>query len=326
MPDGLATGVVVTLDAAPATSAGQSVRLPLHKPRATYVFLALIGLVFVLETVLILQVSGSLDLAVMNSSADPRLRMLSTQVLFFLGAQVNGQVWANGEYWRLLAAAFLHIGLMHLAFNGWALYILGRDVEAFLGTPRFVIIYLFAGLFGNVAYYLLGDNVLSAGASGAIFGLIGAEAAFFLRNRKLLGSPGRQRLTNLAILIVINLVFGFAGTGINNLAHLGGLFAGVALALALTPKYEVTWQWDGNTPVPRLVNSTPVWIQVGAVFLAVVLLLGGVRLGDQRWAGEVPALRQPGVALMQEVPYVSYHLASFGGPPAGDRGGLVSGE
>jgi len=326
VPDGLAAGVVVTFDSTSARPASQGVRLPLHKPRATYVFLAMIGLVFVLETLLIWQASGSLDLAIMNSSTNPRGRMLSSQVLFFLGAQVNRQVWANGEYWRLVTPMFLHIGIMHLAFNGWALYILGRDVEAFFGTARFVIIYLFAGLFGNVAFYLWGDNILSAGASGAVFGLIGAEVAFFLRNRKLLGSPGRQRLTNLAILIGINLAFGFAGTGINNLAHLGGLFAGVALALALTPKYEVTWQWDGNTPVPHLVNSTPVWLQVGAVLVSVVLLIGGVRLGDQRWAGLAAALRQPGEALIREVPYVSYHLAGFGSPPAGDRGSLVSGE
>jgi rhomboid protease GluP len=250
-----------------------------------------------------------------------------------LGAQMNTLV-AQGEYWRLLAAMFLHIGLAHLAFNGWALYSLGRDVEAFYGSRRFAAIYFLAGLFGNVAFYLFGDRVLSAGASGAIFGLVGAEIAFFLRNRQLFGSLGRQRLMNLAILVGINLVYGFVGAGINNLAHLGGLFAGLLLGLALTPRYEVAWRWAGSNPEPRLVNTTPVWVQAGSVGIAVILLVTGISLGDQLWAGRATPRqlgegfqpRQQKVTLVEEVPHVSYRITSFNSSSFSDRGGLVSGE
>src|SRR5690606_27093416 len=115
------------------------------------------------------------------------------------------------------------IGLQHILFNGWALFSVGREVEAMYGSLWFTVIYLAAGLAGNIGYYWLGDSVLSAGASGAVFGLIGAEAAFFLTNRSLFGKLGSQRLGNLGVLIAINLVFGFTVPGINNIAHLGGL-------------------------------------------------------------------------------------------------------
>ena len=188
------------------------VRLPLSRPAITYVMLGAIVFVFILESV----TGGSTN----------------SQNLIRLGAQVNSAV-ANGELWRLLAAMFLHIGVSHIAFNGWALFSLGTDVEGFYGPVRFALIYFFAGLLGNIAYYLLGPDGISAGASGAVFGLIGAEVAFFLANRELFGSFGRQRLGNLGVLIAINLFFGFTVPGINNLAHLGGLVGGLLLGWGL---------------------------------------------------------------------------------------------
>ncbi len=251
-----------------------SLALPLAKPRVTYVLLGLILVAFLAETVL----GGS-------------TRM---QVLVMLGAQVNLLVW-EGEMWRFLTAMFLHIGVTHLMFNGWALYSLGRDVEAFYGSGRFTVIYFCAGLFGGLAYYLLGAPqtavTVSAGASGAVFGIIGAELAFWLRNRELFGAFSRQRLINLGILVAINLFFGFTIPGINNLAHLGGLASGFLLALALTPHYGVVLKWSDLGPMPRLVNTNSIPAQVAAVVLALLLLFAGLVLGDQRWTALAPFLK-----------------------------------
>ena len=258
----------------PAAPHQASLALPLAKPRITYVLLGLILAAFLAETVL----GGS----------------TSMRTLVMLGAQVNVLVW-EGQVWRLLTAMFLHIGVQHILFNGWALYSLGRDVEMFYGSVRFTILYFVAGLFGGVAYYLLGAPTtavtVSAGASGAVFGIIGAELAFWLRNRELFGTFGRQRLLNLGILIAINLFFGFTVPGINNLAHLGGLIPGFLLALALAPHYGVVLKWSDLGPTPRLANTTSTMIQVAAVVLALLLLLAGFALGDQRWTELVPLLK-----------------------------------
>lgn len=240
----------------------QRLRLPLTRPKLVYGLLALIAVTFVLETVS----GGSTNLATLER----------------LGAQINVNV-AAGEVWRLLAAMFLHIGLMHLAFNSWALLSLGRDIEAFYGSFWFAVIYFIAGLFGNVAYYLFGGAILSAGASGAVFGLIGAEVAFFLRNRDVFGKFGRERLSNLAVLIGINLVFGFTVRGINNYAHLGGLLSGLALGLMLAPQYGLAWSLVGGAPVAQWMDRRKMPVRILAVAVALTLLVGGVMLGNQRW-------------------------------------------
>lgn len=250
------------------------VAIPLSRPRLVYVLLALIGVAFGLETVL----GGS----------------TRTAVLVSLGAQVNLLVW-EGEAWRLLTAMFLHIGVSHLLFNGWALYSLGRDVEAFYGTGRFATVYFASGLFGGLAFYLLGGTqtavTVSAGASGAIFGIIGAELAYWVRNRKLFGAFGKQRLLNLAMLIGINLVFGFTIPGINNLAHLGGLVSGFLMALVLAPRYEMSWSWVGLSPSPALIDKNPAWLPIAVAAVAVLLIVAGLAVGDQRWAALAATLR-----------------------------------
>jgi rhomboid protease GluP len=248
---------------------GTRVGLPLARPILASILLGIIVLVFLVQSVL-------------SGSTDPNL-----EVLVFLGAQVNIFV-AEGEYWRLVSSMFLHIGLMHLAFNGWALFIFGREVESLYGTLRFAIIYFLSGIAGGLAYYVLGEPAIpSAGASGAIFGIVGAEIAYFLRNRRLFGHLSRQRLGNLAAIVAINLFIGFTVRGINNLAHMGGLLAGLVLGLGLTPTYAL--HWEGLVPRPRLHNRNSLVTQVVVVGLALVLLAAAVRLGDQRWAQLVTA-------------------------------------
>lgn len=137
----------------------------------------------------------------------------------------------TGEWYRLVTAMFLHYGLVHLLLNMWALWVLGRELEALLGPLRFLALYLVAGLGGNVAAYLFSSpNAASAGASTAIFGLF---AAVFVLMRRL----GRDTSAIVPIL-VINLIFTFTVPGISIPGHVGGLVTGAAMAwvLAYAPR------------------------------------------------------------------------------------------
>ncbi len=229
--------------------------LPLHRPVATWVLLGLIVVAFAVETV----AGGS----------------TRTEVLVRLGAKVTVLI-AAGEYWRLFTAIFLHIGLMHLFFNSYALLAIGTELERLLGPGRFLAIYLLAGLFGNLASYAFTVN-LAAGASGAIFGLIGALAAFFALYRRQLGGWGRARLANILFLIALNLLLGFTQPGIDNLAHLGGLVSGLGLGWALAPRYQAE-PFD-----LRLVDRNRLGRYWPALALAAVLLLGGTALATVAW-------------------------------------------
>ena len=200
-------------------------------------------------------------------------------VLLQFGA-LYGPWIAAGEYWRLFTAMFLHIGLLHLAFNGFGLLIFGRIVEGIYGPVRFGLIYVLAGLFGSVASYLLNSASIGAGASGAIFGVLGALAAFFLARREVLGEVGRQNLTGLAVIAAINLVFGFIQPGIDNWAHMGGLAAGFALGMALAPNYRLVDDTFGMGG--RLRDVNPVARSFWVVPIAVALLFGATLLGNSR--------------------------------------------
>lgn len=158
------------------------------------------------------------------------------EVLVLFGSKVNILI-KNGEYWRLFTAMFIHIGVLHLLFNLYALYAIGPLVEGYFGHIRFTIIYVLAGLFGSLASYAMSPAV-SAGASGAIFGLIGAITVYFLKYHQNFGRRGRAMLQNMAIIIVINLAFGMAGNGIDNWGHIGGLVGGAIVSWGLLPRYQ----------------------------------------------------------------------------------------
>jgi rhomboid protease GluP len=238
-------------------------RLPLSKPVITYVLLAIIIVTFIADYAL--------------------TQLVGERIVFFFGAQWNELV-AQGWYWQLFTSIFLHSGLTHLLFNAYALFILGRDVEAFYSAKWFLVIYLLSGLAGSVAWYVLGDPVPSVGASGAIFGLIGAEAAFYVRNRKLFGQFGRQRLGNLAVLIAINLVFGFTIPNINNIAHLGGLFGGFLLGYFIAPHFTVGFVDGGLVGERRLIDMRTSSQRLLVAAAAVMILIALVLVGNQKWA------------------------------------------
>ena len=129
------------------------------------------------------------------------------QILRRMGG-IDSSLIHSGEYWRLLTAIFMHVGIIHLAVNGLSLIIIGKLVEQFFGTIRFVSIYLISGIGGSIASYTFIDpHVVGAGASAAIFGCLGALGSFFLikhqslgyinaRNRQL-GSPRRLYIRDI---------------------------------------------------------------------------------------------------------------------------------
>ncbi len=200
------------------------------------------------------------------------------QVLLDFGAKYGPAI-LDGEYWRLLTSMFLHIGLMHLAFNTYALYALGPEAERFFGRGRFAAIYLLTGVLSSATSFAISSN-LAAGASGAIFGLVGALAAFYLHEHDVLGAIGRSRLSNLITVIVLNLFIGFTVANIDNAAHLGGLAAGFAIGWFLSPTYEVIPAGPaGAAQVVDRVSLAGRWWVVPAAALATagLVLLGGLR-------------------------------------------------
>ncbi len=134
----------------------------------------------------------------------------------------------SGQYWRLITPVLLHAGIIHIAFNMYALYAFGRGLENYYGHGRYLLLYLLAGLAGNVASFTFSPNN-SLGASTAVFGLIAAEGVFVYQNREFFGSRARGIITNLLVVVGINLVLGMS-PGIDNWGHMGGLVGGFAFA------------------------------------------------------------------------------------------------
>lgn len=159
-----------------------------------------------------------------------------TAVLVRFGAKVNTLI-NGGEVWRLFTAMFLHIGLIHLAINSYSLYVMGTLLEPLLGWRRYLAVYVLAGLCASLASYWFNPRALSAGASGAIFGLVGAVGMFFFLHRKVFGEAARRMLMNIAVIAAINLFFGLSASGIDNFAHIGGFAGGLVLGAILSPRY-----------------------------------------------------------------------------------------
>jgi membrane associated rhomboid family serine protease len=150
--------------------------------------------------------------------------------LYRFGAKENVAI-AAGEYWRLLTAAFLHGGVVHLLVNSWSLYVLGTLTERVLGPGRFLATFLVSAVTGSLASWVF-NPVIGVGASGAIFGLLGT--ALYLSWRGQTAHIPPAALRSLGFWTIYNLVYGFITPTIDNAAHLGGLAGGVICAVALT--------------------------------------------------------------------------------------------
>ena len=147
---------------------------------------------------------------------------------------VNGDLIRSGEYYRLITGIFLHSGIFHLLFNCYALYVIGAQIESFLGKYKYLIIYFFSGIMGGLFSITFGDYS-SIGASGAIFGLMGSLVYFGYHYRVYLGNVLKSQIIPL---IALNLLLGFMmrDEGIDNFAHIGGLIGGAMITMAVGVK------------------------------------------------------------------------------------------
>jgi len=163
---------------------------------------------------------------------------LSTSELYLRGGLIPVEV-ASGEYWRLLTSAFLHGSLIHIATNMISLYILGIPLERILGRGRFLLIYLLSLLGSSVSVMVFGAPVsLTIGASGAIYGLMGALLVTFKRLR--------YDLRQLLIILALNVYITFQFPGISWQGHLGGLVVGAIVGAAMVYPPQPSrrnWQW-----------------------------------------------------------------------------------
>ena len=243
---------------------------PLARPHRTQTLSLFGGLGRVTAVLILLNVGVWLVMETSGSSS-------SSRDLVRFGANVPTLV-KDGEYWRLVASMFIHVGLLHLLFNSYGCYLLGTFLERFTGSTRMFIIYMLSGLAGSVASAGAGRHAASAGASGAIFGLLGASIVLLVWRSK--GSPAagarglhmpprlrRLYAFNFIFLAALNLGLGLAEPQIDNYAHGGGFMGGILVTLVLGAAASLTA--SGRAQRPSRLHQAG----VSATAAAMVLLL-----------------------------------------------------
>ena len=191
--------------------------------------------------------------------------------VFTWGAKSNPHIYA-GEWYRLISATFLHAPTpLHIFFNGYALYMIGMDLEAFAGRWRFAAIYFLSGLGGSVASVAFSPRP-GVGASGAIFGLIGALGVYFGLHRRLFGKMGQAQFWNIIVVILLNVGLGFSGIfPVDNAAHIGGLVVGAAVGYVLCPRYALgDWRVPNIRDIKNINRSALVWVATTLIALDVI--------------------------------------------------------
>ena len=224
----------------PQTTPPIAVALPVVKPIITYSLLGILVVVYILQALSEL--------------------FWGDDLLFYFGGKINEFIIA-GEYWRLLTPVFLHGSLAHLGSNALGLFVFGTRVESLFGHRRFLIVYLLSGITGVVASFIFSPNP-SLGASGAIFGLLGAFTIYFFNNRSKFGERGNAYLRDMLVLIGIQLVVSFR-PGIDLWGHVGGLIGGAAVSLFIAPKWRV--EIDPTTGMPTLGDDHPLNLWRGCI-------------------------------------------------------------
>ncbi|MCM0582750.1 rhomboid family intramembrane serine protease [Weissella diestrammenae] len=171
---------------------------------------------------------------------------ISVNVLYHAGAQYGPAILEQHQWWRLLAAGFLHITPTHLIFNLVVLYFIGKLLEWQIGHVRFACLFFGAVLIGNLASLAFGDmRGISAGASGGIYGLFGAVIGIGILDR--FHDFWKREATTIGILVVISFLMSFTRDGVDVYAHLGGIMMGLIASPLLissrcqTGSFKVTW-------------------------------------------------------------------------------------
>ncbi|EIF51103.1 hypothetical protein SULAR_07038 [Sulfurovum sp. AR] len=176
---------------------------------------------------------------------------MDMQVLVDMGALFGPLTVLKGEWWRLLTAMFLHGGMTHLLMNMFSLYLVGRGAEMYFDTKSYLSIYFFSGIIGGLVSLYIHPVSVGVGASGAIFGVFGALAGFFLAHREKIASHTKAFMKDFSIIIAINLVIGFSIPSIDVSAHIGGLIVGFigGFVLSKDPK----WIWGYSSAMVLLI-------------------------------------------------------------------------
>ncbi len=240
----------------PPRPAPYSVRFPQGTPYVTYALLAVTVVVYLLQMAS-KQLSG-IDLVAM------------------WGMKSNVAI-ESGQWWRLVTPMFLHGGIFHIGFNMYALYVLGPGLERFYGKWSYLLLYLVAGVAGNVFSFIF-STYNSLGASTAIFGLLAAQGVFLYQHRDMFGKSAQRSLLNVIFIAVINFVIGLS-PGIDNWGHLGGFVGGALYAWFAGPKLEIS----GRPPDLWLRNVRSQWMSLLValfdllLFVGLAMVIGGAR-------------------------------------------------
>ena len=213
-----------------------AVKLPTLRPWVSYSLIGLSIIAFLLQ-----QLSESI---------------FGLDYLLVFGAKINEFIYA-GEFWRLLTPMLLHGSIMHIAFNMYALFIIGPGLERHYGHIRFMMLYGISAIAGNAASFLLTPSP-SLGASTAIFGLIAAQGIFILKNRFLFGRRSQRMLLNIGMIVVFNLIMGMS-PGIDNWGHMGGLLGGLAFAWFSGPILKVDQEASGGFHLDDRHDDSTAW-------------------------------------------------------------------
>jgi membrane associated rhomboid family serine protease len=200
----------------------------------------------------------------------------------FLGGQlgplgeanaINAFAVADGQWWVIFTSAFFHIGIVHLLFNMYVLFLYGSLVERMYGPIEYALIYLLCAAGGSVLTILVDPGQFAVGASGAIFGLVGCLFVVSRRHHAVLGREARTMVAGIGSFVVYLLVFTFIVPGISWTGHLGGLFVGAVLGFFLPPTGVATLSGMWRTPGgERLNRSMPIALRA-AVYVGVAAVL-----------------------------------------------------
>jgi rhomboid protease GluP len=193
---------------------------------ATNIFIGINIIMFIIEVIYSANLSNLYGVTGFLEA----ITSIKREVMVVLGAKINALI-NNGQLYRLFTSVFLHWGIVHLSFNMYSLYVLGNLIEKLYGSKKYVFIYFFSGISGSLLSYLISTNSISAGASGAIFGLLGSALIYGMSRRR---NIGKAFMNNILQVIFINLILGITMSNIDNMAHIGGLIGGMISTYLIT--------------------------------------------------------------------------------------------
>ena len=227
------------------------------KPVVTWAIIAVCTVVFVVE---ILKGAG--------------FDTMSPDLAIRLGANY-GPLTMSGQWWRLFTAMFLHFGFIHLGMNMWCLWALGGLAERLMGRAAYIVLYLGTGLCGGLLSLAVHPQLVSAGASGAVFGVAGGLITYLaLKKAPLSLTVAKKQLTSLGIFLAYNFMYSLR-PGVDMMAHAGGLVSGLAIAAVLPRFLNVPGAEINSAPIPENSSINKRITQV-AIACAIVVLLAAL--------------------------------------------------